>query len=130
MKILDSNFIIAILKEDTEALAKIKELEEDRDVIATTVFNEQEVLFGVLNSKKMNDYKTTMEFLDTMTIIPYERRSVAATVRIQLELKSRGHSIGTMDELIAGICLSYGASIVTRNDEHFSRIPRLKVEKW
>lgn len=52
------------------------------------------------------------------------------TLNIQLELEKKGPMVGIFDQLIAGICLTHNATIVTRNTEHFLRIPNLKIEQW
>lgn len=49
----------------------------------------------------------------------------AAAVRVALE--GRGEKIGMADYLIAGICLSHGAVLLTRNLDHFRRIEGLKL---
>ena len=45
---------------------------------------------------------------------------------LSAELRSRGESINDFDELIAAIALTNEAAIVS-NDNHFKRIPGLRV---
>lgn len=45
-------------------------------------------------------------------------------------LESNGTPIGAMDLLIAGHARALGATLVTNNTEHFSRVVGLKCENW
>ena len=45
-------------------------------------------------------------------------------------LEVRGAPIGAMDLMIAAHARSLGATVVTRNVRHFSRVPGLAVENW
>jgi tRNA(fMet)-specific endonuclease VapC len=38
--------------------------------------------------------------------------------------------IGRVDLLIASICLANKATLVTRNVEHFRKVPGLPIENW
>jgi predicted nucleic acid-binding protein len=50
---------------------------------------------------------------------------LAAAARRHLE--RRGKGIGAPDYLIAGVCLAHGLPLLTRNREHFSRVPGLEL---
>lgn len=52
------------------------------------------------------------------------------TIKAQLKLRANGISIGDIDEMIAGICLTYNGTLVTRNIKHFEKIPHLKIKVW
>jgi len=49
---------------------------------------------------------------------------------IRYELERTGRMIGAMDLLIAAHVLSLGATLVTNNEAHFSRVPGLQVANW
>jgi predicted nucleic acid-binding protein len=51
--------------------------------------------------------------------------ALAAEVRRSLEQKGQG--IGLADYLIAGVCLSRRAMLLTRNHAHFARVPGLSL---
>ncbi len=50
--------------------------------------------------------------------------------QIRDELETKGVTIGSMDLLIAAQALGLGATLVTNNTGHFSRVLGLKVENW
>ena len=129
MKILDSDFLIAVLNKEASS-EKLEELKKSNEMIATTIFNKQEVLFGIFFEEKKKDYEVTQQLLNSLTTIGYDDESMRESVKASVYLYKKGLPIGVIDEMIAGICLRHNATIVTRNTEHFSRIPNLKIEKW
>lgn len=50
--------------------------------------------------------------------------------RILAHLQKLGRSIATMDLLIAAAALADGAPVVTRNLDHFQRVPGLEVRTY
>ena len=50
--------------------------------------------------------------------------------RVRQELDARGVAIGAMDLLIAAHALAQGATLVTNNTGHFSRVSGLRVVNW
>ena len=129
MKVLDSDLIIDFLNKIPAALSKVEELINSGEDLATTVFNEQEVLYGVLKTRR-KDSEITKRFFDSINVLSYDINSVSNVVETIIDLENRGLPIGDMDVLIAGVCLTHDGTIVTRNVEHFSRIPGLKIESW
>ena len=129
MKVLDSDIIIDFLNNVPATIAKIGELTDSGEELATTVFNEQEVLYGVLKPKRKN-IEVVKQFFDSLNVLSYDRNCISNVVEIIIDLENRGLPIGDMGVLIAGLCLTRKAKIVTRNVEHFSRIKNLKVEAW
>ena len=50
--------------------------------------------------------------------------------QIRLDLEAKGATIGSMDLLIATHALALGATLVTNNLSHFSRVPALRTTSW
>ena len=63
-------------------------------------------------------------------IIPLDHNALDCAANIYADLRRRGELIGEVDILIAGIALTNGMGMATRNVEHFSRIVDLHVENW
>lgn len=53
-----------------------------------------------------------------------------AYARTAAPLISSGERLATMDLLIASVALSVDAALLTRNADHFERIPGLKVIRY
>ncbi|MHA2294551.1 MAG: type II toxin-antitoxin system VapC family toxin [Candidatus Hodarchaeales archaeon] len=129
---MDSDFIISLLREEPEAVAKAKELEEDGIEVSTTSINALELYVGIIavdgiSSKRV---KRTRDFIDSLSILPLDKQASERSALILNSLKKTGQLIGLKDTLIAGIALENNSRLLTRNISHFERVPGLKIESW
>ncbi|MDP3765835.1 MAG: type II toxin-antitoxin system VapC family toxin [Nanoarchaeota archaeon] len=133
MILLDTTFLIDLLKQRKNAVDKAVEL-VNRDELATTSVNIYELLIGVY-SKKDIDHGKKLAAIEDLTekleILTLEKNSAIKSAKIGGELMLNGEIVGDTDNMIAGIALSNGiAAIVTRDKEHFQRIKGIKVESY
>ncbi|MBI4173552.1 MAG: type II toxin-antitoxin system VapC family toxin [Candidatus Aenigmarchaeota archaeon] len=131
MIILDSDFIIDLFNGIEAAREKIAAIPESNEELATTIFNAQEVLYGYASTGTAGqNYQHAAEFFMEIMVIGYQWEAMEKTMAIKKQLKGKGSPIGIFDEMIGGICLAHGASILTRNVEHFAKIEGLKIVKY
>ena len=127
MLVLDTTILIDALRRKNAALCKIIELEEREETICTTQINALELYKGAyLPTKSSEDVQKVKKLLDAFIVLPINDETYECFAALSAELKLRGESINDFDELIAAIAMTNGASIVS-NDNHFMRIPGLKV---
>jgi predicted nucleic acid-binding protein len=117
--ILDSTFLIDLLKGDSAAVSFAKQLEQT--IPRTTVINEFKLRKGIQNNKGI------AEFLDNLDILPISRKIAQKAASISYDLRKKGLIIGSEDCFIAAAALLEEEPLVTRNAKHFQRIPQLKV---
>ncbi len=123
MIVADTDVMIDSLR-GTEPTRSRIDLELSTGHLATTVITVFELLSGARRSAQ----RTTIEnLLGAMKILPLgpDATRIAAAIRHRLE--SRGEGIGMADYLIAGICLSRKAMLLTRNRGHFQRVQGLHL---
>jgi tRNA(fMet)-specific endonuclease VapC len=90
-----------------------------------------ELSFGVMRRPEATKLSRLVDaFLRAARTEPFDARAADEFGRLRAELERRGEGIGIGDELIAAHALSIGAVIVTDNERHFSRVPRLSIENW
>ena len=128
MKVLDSDFIIALLRKNPEVQKKLHELVEDNHQVATTILNAHEVMFGTIENPR--NAHIADEFFRSLLVLSYNYDCMNQTMKIINYLGKNGERIGAFDEIIAGICKAHDATLITRNIKHFGRVPKLKVEPW
>lgn len=127
MLVLDTTILIDALHRRKAALKKIIELEETKETICTTQINVLELYKGAFfPTKSDEDILKVKRLLDALVVININDDTYELFAVLSSELKSRGESINDFDELIAAITMTNGAAIVT-NDNHFRRIPGLRV---
>jgi len=128
--ILDTTFIIDLLKNKANAVAKAAELEKSSFPIRTTTVNVFELWQGLEDIRDQAKKERIEQFLSSIGLLSLDRESAKAAGTIYGELKRKGELLEAEDCLIAGICLQHGDIILTRNQKHFERIKTIRVETY
>ena len=90
-----------------------------------------ELVFGARNSIHIEkNLKTLDRFFKGIESFPFDDKAADYFGAIQALLKKQGAQIGLADVMIASIAQTHDLTVVTRNCDHFSRIPTLRVESW
>jgi tRNA(fMet)-specific endonuclease VapC len=92
--------------------------------LTTTAINVFELLSGV---RTKTERAKIDKLLDALTIHPIDQATSAAAAEIRCYLEEKGEGIGTADYLIAAVCLIKQATLLTRNEAHFGRVPKLSL---
>ena len=129
--ILDTTFLIDLMKEDPAAVKKLKELERDKitqNIAALTLY---ELYVGImLSTKPEKEKRKVLDTLASMNILDLNAKSAAKAGEVQGKLIREGKMIDPEDAMIAGIALHNKEIVLTKNVEHFSRILALITETY
>lgn len=117
--ILDACFLIDLLAEDSAAVAKLDEIQDELLAVPTLTYTE----VGIGLDPASGERQRFEEIMDRVTLVPYDGDAARRAVDIQRQLRQQGSQIGAVDGMIAGIALARGAPIVTRNVDEFARTP-------
>jgi tRNA(fMet)-specific endonuclease VapC len=123
MMIADSDVLIDFLRGRSPWSGRIK-LEIETGHLATTAINSFELLSGAKSAADQEKVSRLLAALTVLAVTPDASERAAAMRR---SLESQGQGIGMADCLIAGICLAQGGVLLTRNQDHFGRVPNLKL---
>jgi tRNA(fMet)-specific endonuclease VapC len=125
--ILDSDFLIDLLRNDLISIKKIKSLKSLNEPLIITSINSFELFKGVLKNSKMNSEQLNL-FVNNFRILDFDRASSEKAAEIFNILKAKGEMIELTDIMIASITIVNNESLLTRNKKHYERIPGLKIE--
>jgi predicted nucleic acid-binding protein len=131
LKIVDTTFIISLLRDDPATIEKAEEL-DNMGGAATTVINIYEAMHGVyrMKTKRRQRLTSLQRVITNLEIFDLTYEAATRAAQISGTLQNEGKQRDPFDCLIAGITLTNGAeSIITRNTKHFTRIPQLVVEE-
>lgn len=128
MVCLDSDIIISFLKNNKDAIEKIKELQENEEEISTTSINSFEVYRRFVNYKK-DSIDRFEKFLSNIKIINFNLNSSKKAAEIFEELKSKGETLDLADVMIAAVAIANNETLITGNINHFKRISELKIRE-
>ena len=131
MPILDSDVLIGYLRDVPKCLELLNNFISNKIIIKTTVFNVAELYQGAyLSSKYEENKKKITKFLNTLTILDFNRKDAEIYSRISVELRKKGESIGDFDELIGSMVVARAETLITRNIRHYEKIPDIILKNW
>ncbi len=98
-----------------------------RGELATTVINVFELTAG--QSTTPSKLEQLHAALGQVTVLPVTQGAAELAAAVSRHLGRRGLNLAPPDLLIAGVCLANGLPLLTRNVEHFGRVPGLVLEQ-
>ena len=127
MPVLDTSFIVDLLRGKQEAHQKLAEMEAEGVSFSTTEINVLELYRGAYLSRKTHqNLEEIKKLLECFQVLELEESVYEVFASLSANLLSKGRAIGAFDELIAAIILCYDEKIVTR-DNHFTEVTGLEV---
>ena len=120
MTVADTDVLIDFLEGQGAAQEVAAELSAGR--LWTTVISYFELMSGAHDRKKAEKIRA---LLDALENLPLDREAADRAAGLRRQLERTGLGIGMADSLIAGIVVVQGAALMTRNRQHFKRVPGL-----
>ncbi|MHA1755164.1 MAG: type II toxin-antitoxin system VapC family toxin [Promethearchaeota archaeon] len=124
---MDSDILIDVLRKESETITKIKELENQSTILATTVINSYELLYGAYKTKKKNHLKLVNELLNNLIILEWKKGFSDLAAKIMADLEKRGKMVGMRDLFIGVITIKHDYKLFTRNIKDFERIGNIEL---
>lgn len=131
MTLLDTTFLIDLMRGRPPALAKKVELQaEGRSLWVPSVVL-YELHRGLAGSAApAKEQARVADVLASLPVLPFDEVAATHAGRIDGELRRRGEPIEPEDAMIAGSAIARGESLVTRNPRHFGRVPGMRLESY
>ncbi len=138
LRLLDTDHMSILRRGGANALRvemRLSAVPEEEIVTCVVVYEEQmrgwmaEIARMQTGARLVVPYEslaTTLSIYCAMTVLPFDDHAATHFD----ELKRQSVRIGTQDLKIAAIALANDATVITRNTQHFSRVPNLKFEDW
>jgi predicted nucleic acid-binding protein len=122
MTIADTDVLIDYLagKGEADAVERLLRV----GALRTTVISRFELLSGARNPKQL---ARLLQLLGAVPSLELDDAAADAASGIRRSLERSGKSIGMADSLIAGIAISRGGTLLTRNRRHFERVPGITL---
>lgn len=129
MYALDTNTVLDYFRRKGLVAARLFAVPPSEVAIPAVVA--YEVWVGVIGSQNAERRKVEYErFLSVIDILPFDAPASRRAAELRVVLARKGEAIGPMDTLIAATALAHGATLVTRNEREFARVPGLTVVNW
>jgi predicted nucleic acid-binding protein len=121
--VVDSDVLIDALRGREPAATRIA-VGLDSAALATTTITAFELLGGARTRRTREHVE---RLLAGLSIFPFDADAAEAAAAARRTLEREGQPIGMADYLIAGICLARSTELLTRNRDHFERVPGLRL---
>ena len=122
MTVADTDVLIDYLAGKGEAETVERLLR--RGSLRTTVINRFELLSGAKDEKQLG---RLFQLPGAIPSLELNEAAADAASDIRRFLERSSQSIGMADSLIAGIVVSNGGVLLTRNRKHFERVPDIRL---
>lgn len=131
MVCFDTDFTVALLQGQSEAIKKAEEIESRGERKTTTPIGAFELFLGAnLSKHRLQNIELVNDFLRNLEVLDFDLAAAERAGKIEAELRMSGKPIGIRDSMVAGIALRHEQRIITKNVKHFSQISGLSYESW
>ncbi len=131
MVILDTDFLVALLRGNEDAINKAHEIETLNRKVSTTSITSYELFKGAyLSGNPSKNISDVIRILSSITILHFDFDASMQSAKVYFELKNKGKLTNTMDQMIAAIALSNNKKLITRNVKHYRNMHQLRIETW
>ncbi len=126
--LLDTDTVSFALRGQGDASTNIREHRPSE--LCVSAISVAELRFGAESRGSKKIHRALDGFLQAIAILAFDQRAANSFGTIAAFLESRGEPIGPLDTMIAAHAISVGATLVTNNTKHFSRVPNLVIANW
>lgn len=127
--LLDTNILIAALKQDSLVLERLEGVLPGELALSPVVLGELEL--GVIKSRWSTANRKRLDALIRhFPLVPLDAAAARAYGEVRAALERAGKVIGANDLWIAAQALSLNLVLVTDNVGEFKRVEGLVVENW
>lgn len=131
MVCLDTSVIVALLRNDRNAIQHLQEGIAINARVSTTIISLCELYNGAYRSNdSQKQFQRIKEIISQMEILNLDEDAARRYGELANSPAIRHGPIGDFDTMIAAIALNAGETLITRNLKHFEKIPGLIVVKW
>jgi tRNA(fMet)-specific endonuclease VapC len=127
--LLDTNIVSDLVRNPQGRVAQhIRKIGEDK--VCTSIIVVAELRYGATKKGSPQLSAQLEAVLGALEILPFEVPADQEYRLIRTQLEKAGRPIGSNDLLIASQALALGYTVVTNNENEFSRVENLRHENW
>jgi tRNA(fMet)-specific endonuclease VapC len=127
--LLDTNIISDLVRNPQgKAAQHIRSIGETR--VCTSIIVAAELRYGATRKASPRLSAQLEAVLRALEILPFDIPADATYGLLRTQLEQAGRPIGANDLLIAAHAIALGYTIVTNNEQEFTRIKGLPCENW
>lgn len=131
--VLDTTALSAAMRYEASLMDFLKSLRPGE--VATAPPAVAEIEYGIARLQDGSRKRELLEaertrLLETIAVLEWTPNASSSFGRMKAHLERSGELIDDFDLAIAAVAAAHGATVVTANLVHFTRIPELAVRHW
>ena len=128
--LIDTDILSYYFKGDKKVVENFELYLQHHDLIEISIITYYEILGGLLAKNALKQLSVFEDFVVDNLVIPMTDNSAKISAELYSTLRQSGKIVDDIDLLIAGIAIDNDLTLVTNNENHFKRIPGLKIDNW
>ena len=128
--LIDTDILSYYFKGDIIVIENFQKYLTQYDIIEISLITYYEIMSGLLHKNAHKQLEIFNDFVTENIVIALTEESCKISSEIYSKLRIKGELIDDIDLLIAGVAIENEMTLVTNNENHFGRIPGLKIENW
>jgi tRNA(fMet)-specific endonuclease VapC len=131
MIIIDTIFLIDIIKNNPEAIEKYKNIINNEQEACIAALSITEIILGLSSIHAKKDEETRiLDIINNSHIIAITKEIAMKAEYIEKSPIESGNRIGVIDAIIASSALLYIKKLITEKIRHFEKVSELQVENY
>jgi predicted nucleic acid-binding protein len=127
---VDTSVLVDNLRGRSETVDFLRRLEESGANLFTTSVNSFELYYGAYRSaKRERNITAARALLKRLIVLELTEEGSEEAGRILSILEAKGERVDFRDVLIGAIAKLHKTTLITRDTEHFKRIPDLNIKQ-
>jgi toxin FitB len=137
MIVLDTNVVSELMRAEPDPTVADRLRALPQDALATTTITVGEILYGIRRleaGRRRSELERRFQELMLLgfrrRLLQFDEAAAAAYAGLMADRSRIGRSIEVLDAMIAGIAVSRGAQVATRNVRHFVECGIQVIDPW
>ena len=115
--VLDTSFVIDLMRSDGDAVRKAKELDDRRAMKLLPAPTIYEIVAGLLFSRSKSEAAAFQRLAEGFQIAQFDEQAALKAAEIRAELLKTGRVKSHVDTMIAGIAFAAGNILISRDGD-------------
>lgn len=128
--LIDTDILSYYFKGDKTVIKNFEIYLNHYDLIEISIITYYEIVGGLLAKNALKQLSIFENFVVDNLVIPMTENSAKISAELYSTLRQSGSTVDDIDLLIAGVAIDNDMTLVTNNENHFNRIPGLKIDNW
>lgn len=128
--LIDTDILSCYIKGKKRVIDNFNKYLQQYELIEISLITYYEIVGGLLAKNALKQLNIFEDLVSVNIVIPMTDNSAKISAELYSSLRQGSDIVDDIDLLIAGIAIDNDMTLITNNENHFSRIPGLRIDNW